>query len=88
MPVKHNLFADLKLSKEEVETRAKSDDRLSQLLTEYHVSDADVVKADNQVTPVDPGVDFLDTAEQLAEWSGGEVTWTGDDLAVVRAVYG
>jgi tRNA (cmo5U34)-methyltransferase len=48
----------------------------------------DVVKASEQVTPVDPGVDFLDTAEQLAEWSGGEVTWTGDDLAVVRAVYG
>jgi len=48
----------------------------------------DVVKASEQVTPVDPGVDFLDTAEQLAEWSDGEVTWTGDDLAVVRAVYG
>jgi len=48
----------------------------------------DVVKAPKQVTPVDPDVDFLDTADELAEWSGGEVTWTGDDLAVVRAVYG
>lgn len=53
MPVKHNLFADLKLSKEEVETRAKSDDRLSQLLTQYHVSDADVVKAEDRAAPDD-----------------------------------
>src|SRR5215510_10338172 len=36
----------------------------------------DVVKADQQVTPVDPGVDFLDSAEELAEWCDGEVTWT------------
>jgi tRNA (cmo5U34)-methyltransferase len=47
----------------------------------------DVVKAEEQVTPVHPDVDFLDTAEELAEWAGGEITWTGDDLAVVRAVY-
>jgi tRNA (cmo5U34)-methyltransferase len=47
----------------------------------------DVVKADPQITPIDPGVDFLDTAEELAEWCGGEVTWRADDLAVVRAVY-
>lgn len=53
MPVKHNLFADLKLSKEEVEQRSKSDDRLSQLLTQYHVSDADVVKAEDSSAPDD-----------------------------------
>jgi tRNA (cmo5U34)-methyltransferase len=47
----------------------------------------DVVKADPQITAVDPSVDFPDTAEQLAEWCGGEITWTADDLAVVRAVY-
>jgi tRNA (cmo5U34)-methyltransferase len=47
----------------------------------------DVVKAEKQVTPIHPDIDFLDTAEELAEWSGGKVTWTGDDLAVVRAVY-
>jgi trans-aconitate methyltransferase len=47
----------------------------------------DVVKAEKQVTPVHPDVDFLDTAEELAEWAGGEITWRGDDLAVVRAVY-
>jgi tRNA (cmo5U34)-methyltransferase len=47
----------------------------------------DLVKADVQVTPVDPGYDFPETAADLAAWSGGEVTWTADDLAVVRAVY-
>jgi tRNA (cmo5U34)-methyltransferase len=48
----------------------------------------DVVKVEKQLTPVHPDVDFLDTAEELAEWAGGEITWRGDDLAVVRAVYG
>lgn len=47
----------------------------------------DVVKADVQVTPIDEGYDFPETATDLAEWSGGEVTWAADDLAVVRAVY-
>ncbi len=47
----------------------------------------DVVKAEKQVTPIEPGFDFPDTAEELAEWCGGEITWTADDLAVVRAVY-
>lgn len=47
----------------------------------------DVVKADPQITPLDPGFDHPDTAEELAEWCGGEIVWRGDDLAVVRAVY-
>lgn len=47
----------------------------------------DVVKAENQIAPVEPGVDFLDTPEQLAEWSGGQVTWQADDLAVISATY-
>ena len=47
----------------------------------------DVVKAEQQVTPIEPGFDFPDTAEELAEWCGGEVTWRADDLAVVRATY-
>jgi len=47
----------------------------------------DVVKAKPQLTPIEPGFDFPDTAEELAEWCGGEITWTADDLAVVRAVY-
>lgn len=47
----------------------------------------DVVKADTQIAPIEPGYDFPETAEDLAEWSGGEVTWQADDLAVVRATY-
>ena len=47
----------------------------------------DVVKVEQQVTPIDPGFDFPDTAEELAAWCGGEITWTADDLAVVRAAY-
>lgn len=47
----------------------------------------DIVKADVQVAPIEPGYDFPETAEDLAEWCGGEVVWRADDLAVVRAVY-
>jgi tRNA (cmo5U34)-methyltransferase len=47
----------------------------------------DIVKGDVQVAPIDPEYDFPETAEDLAEWCGGEVTWEADDLAVVRATY-
>ena len=47
----------------------------------------DVVKADEQVTPIHPEHDYPDSPEKLAEWCGGEVTWRADDLAVVRATY-
>ena len=47
----------------------------------------DVVKADTQIAPIDEGYDFPETASDLAEWCGGEITWQADDLAVVRAVY-
>ena len=47
----------------------------------------DVVKADLEVAPIDPSYDFPERATDLAEWSGGQITWEKDDLAVVRAVY-
>jgi tRNA (cmo5U34)-methyltransferase len=47
----------------------------------------DVVEAELQVAPIDPDLDFPDRAADLAEWCGGEVVWTADDLALVRAVY-
>jgi tRNA (cmo5U34)-methyltransferase len=47
----------------------------------------DIVKADSQIAPVDPTYDFPESAADLAEWAGGEVTWEADDLAVVRAAY-
>jgi hypothetical protein len=48
---------------------------------------ADVVKADVVVTPIEDNFDYPETAADLAEWSGGEVAWEADDLAVVRSVY-
>jgi tRNA (cmo5U34)-methyltransferase len=47
----------------------------------------DQVAADAQSLEPEEGVDFLDSAEELAEWSGGEIVWQGDDLAVIRATY-
>ena len=47
----------------------------------------DVVKAETQVASLEPGVDFPDRAEELADWCGGTVTWSADDLAVVAADY-
>jgi tRNA (cmo5U34)-methyltransferase len=47
----------------------------------------DQVEADFHALPPEEGVDFLNSADELAEWSGGEVVWRGDDLAVIRAVY-
>jgi len=34
-----------------------------------------------------PGTAYPDTAEELAEWCGGEVKWTSDDLVVIAADY-
>jgi tRNA (cmo5U34)-methyltransferase len=47
----------------------------------------DLVRADVQVAAVTESYDFPESAADLAEWSGGEITWAADDLAVVRAVY-
>lgn len=47
----------------------------------------DVVKADTQVTPIDPSYDFPERATDLAEWTDGQISWEKDDLAVVSAAY-
>src|SRR6201996_8876446 len=47
----------------------------------------DLVRADVEITEITPDYDFPETAADLAAWSGGEITWEADDLAVVRAVY-
>ena len=47
----------------------------------------DVIRADPQVTPIEEGWDFPEEAEDLASWSGGEIAWRRDDLAVVVATY-
>jgi uncharacterized protein YdcH (DUF465 family) len=46
MPVKHNLFEDLKLSKEEVAKHRQTDALLNSLLGEYDSIDAEVVQAE------------------------------------------
>ena len=47
----------------------------------------DQVKAETHILPPEPGVDFLEAAEDLADWCGGEVLWAREDLAVVAADY-
>jgi tRNA (cmo5U34)-methyltransferase len=47
----------------------------------------DIVKAEVEIAPLDPEYDFPETAVDLAEWTGGEIGWEADDLAVVQAVY-
>ena len=48
---------------------------------------ADVVAADEQLTPLDPERDFPERAEDLADWCDGEIVWTAGDLVVIRATY-
>ncbi|MCF5121765.1 DUF465 domain-containing protein [Pseudomonas syringae] len=47
MPVKHDLYQDLGLSKEVVHERRASDKRLDSLLTQYDAADALVLKAES-----------------------------------------
>ena len=46
MPVKHNLYEDLQLSKEQVAERQKSDPHLAKLLTDYDALDGQVLEAE------------------------------------------
>jgi len=46
MPVTHDLFADLKVSKDEVIERSKADATLQRLLNDYDQADAKVVEAE------------------------------------------
>lgn len=48
----------------------------------------DVVAAEVQVASLEEGVDFPDPAADVAAWCGGEIVWSADDLAVIRATYG
>ena len=46
MPVTHDLYQDLKLSKEEVQQKRTKDKLLDSLINKYSQADADVVKAE------------------------------------------
>lgn len=47
MPVKHDLYQDLGLSKEAVHERRASDKRLDSLLIQYDDADKEVLKAES-----------------------------------------
>ena len=47
MPVKHDLYQDLGLSKEAVHERRAGDKRLDSLLTQYDDADKEVLKAES-----------------------------------------
>ncbi|AZE83600.1 hypothetical protein [Pseudomonas sp. 31 R 17] len=47
MPVKHDLYQDLGLSKEVVHERRAGDKRLDSLLTQYDAADGEVLKAES-----------------------------------------
>ncbi|MDQ0739951.1 DUF465 domain-containing protein [Pseudomonas sp. W4I3] len=47
MPVKHDLYQDLGMSKEVVHERRASDKRLHSLLTQYDAADGEVLKAES-----------------------------------------
>lgn len=46
MPVKHDLFADLDASAEDVKQRRQDDEKLSRLLDDYQAADAAVLDAE------------------------------------------
>lgn len=46
MPVTHDLYQDLKLSKEEIQQKRTKDPLLDSLINKYSQADADVVKAE------------------------------------------
>jgi len=45
------------------------------------------VPPERRVTQLTEGFDLPSGAAEQAEWCGGEVVWSADDLAVIRAVY-
>ncbi|MBV4455295.1 MULTISPECIES: DUF465 domain-containing protein [Pseudomonas] len=47
MPVKHDLYQDLGLSKQVVHERRAGDKRLDSLLTRYDAADGEVLKAES-----------------------------------------
>jgi uncharacterized protein YdcH (DUF465 family) len=47
MPVKHDLFADLDASAEDVKQRRQGDEKLSRLLDDYQAADTAVLDAES-----------------------------------------
>lgn len=51
MPVKHDLFADLHIAKDEFEARKKTDPALSKLHEDYNRIDKEVIAAEDASSP-------------------------------------
>ena len=58
MPVPHDLFQDLKVSKEEIQQKRTKDPLLDSLINKYSQADADVVKAETATSDA-PSDDVL-----------------------------
>lgn len=48
---------------------------------------ADVVATEPQTTTIEPDWDYPEPIEDLLEWTGGELVWQREDLAVIVARY-
>ncbi|MGY2234495.1 hypothetical protein ACW9ID_05740 [Pseudomonas gingeri] len=53
MPVKHDLFADLKLTREQVKERRAQDNKLNQMLNDYEDIDKRVLAAESALAADD-----------------------------------
>ncbi|WP_285415799.1 DUF465 domain-containing protein [Pseudomonas sp. efr-133-TYG-5] len=58
MPVSHDLFQDLKISKEEIQQKRTEDPFLDSLINKYAQADAEVVKAETATSDA-PSDDVL-----------------------------
>ena len=58
MPVPHDLFQDLKVSKEEIQQKRTKDPLLDSLINKYSQADAEVVKAETATSDA-PSDDVL-----------------------------
>jgi tRNA (cmo5U34)-methyltransferase len=61
--------------------------RVREQAAQLVIGDVVEVPPDQQVAPLEEGVDFPDPAANVAEWCGGDVVWAEADLAVIRASY-
>ena len=64
MPVPHDLYQDLKISKEDIQQKRANDPRLAALIDQYLRADADVVKAETAQSDA-PSDDALKSLKEL-----------------------
>lgn len=61
--------------------------RVREQASQLVLGDVVDVPLDQRVAPIEEGIDFPDPATDIAEWCGGKIVWSQDDLAVIRASY-